>query len=46
MKKRFLTNDVVMLGRCEVEELLSMGETLKGVENAFRLDTEGRATKN
>ena len=43
LKKRFITNDVIMLGRCEVEELLSMGEALKGVENAFRLDGEDRA---
>ena len=34
--------EVLLLGRREIEELLSMGETLKAVEHAFRLEAEGK----
>ncbi|MFB0556876.1 MAG: alanine dehydrogenase, partial [Dehalococcoidia bacterium] len=33
--------EVFLLGRSEIEELLSMSETLKAVELSFRLQTEG-----
>lgn len=33
--------EVFLLGRSEIEELLSMSETLKAVEQSFRLQTEG-----
>ena len=35
--------EVFLLGGSEIEELLSMGETLKAVENAFKLEAEGKA---
>jgi ornithine cyclodeaminase/alanine dehydrogenase-like protein (mu-crystallin family) len=35
--------EVLLLGRSEIEELLSMGEALKAVEHSFKLKTEGRA---
>jgi alanine dehydrogenase len=36
--------EVLLLGRSEIEELLSMGEALKAVEHSFRLKAEGETT--
>jgi len=41
--KGFPVPRVSVLGRSEIEELLSMGEALKAVEHAFRLSAEGKA---
>lgn len=35
--------EVLLLGRSEIKELLSMGEALKAVEHSFKLKAEGRA---
>lgn len=41
MNEDFTAPEVLLLGRSEIEELLSMGEALKAVEHSFRLNTEG-----
>jgi alanine dehydrogenase len=41
MNEDFTAPEVPLLGRSEIEELLSMGEALKAVEHSFRLNTEG-----
>jgi len=41
--KGFTIPRVLVLGRSEIEELLNMGETLKAVEHAFKLDAEDKA---
>jgi len=42
MNEGFIASEVLLLGRREIEELLSMGEALKAVEQSFRLQTEGK----
>ena len=42
MNEGFTASEVLLLGRREIEELLSMGEALKAVEQSFRLQTEGK----
>lgn len=37
------SSEVLLLGRSEIKELLSMSEALKAVEQSFRLQTEGIA---
>ncbi len=44
MNEDFTAPEVLLLGRSEIEELLSMGEALKAVEHSFRLKTEGGTT--
>ena len=41
MNEDFTAPEVLLLGRSEIEELLSIGEALKAVEHSFRLKTEG-----
>jgi alanine dehydrogenase len=43
MNEEYTTPDVLLLGRREIEELLSMSEALKAVEYSFRLKAEGEA---
>ena len=39
--KSFTLPEVLILGRSEIEQLLSMGEAIKAVEHSFRLRAEG-----
>lgn len=43
MNEDYTASKVLLLGRSEVEKLLSMGEVLKAVENAFKLKAQGEA---
>jgi alanine dehydrogenase len=43
MNEDLTVPEVLLLGRREIEELLSMGEALKAVERSFKLQTEGTA---
>ena len=38
-----IKNEVLLLNRCEIENLLSMGEVVRAIEHAFKLQAEGRA---
>jgi alanine dehydrogenase len=40
MNKDFTAPEVLLLGRSEIEELLSMDKAIKAVESSFRLQTE------
>jgi alanine dehydrogenase len=41
MNEDFTAPEVLLLGRNEIEELLSMDEAIEAVEHSFRLETEG-----
>ena len=42
MKNKLTTPRVLVLHRSEIEELLNMDEALKAVENAFKLQAQGK----
>jgi alanine dehydrogenase len=42
MNKDFTAPEVLLLSRRDIEELLSMGETLKAVEYSFKLEAEDK----